>query len=498
MSIKVFDTLSNKLCEFVPLVPNEVKMYVCGVTVYDECHLGHARAAICFDVIRRYFELKGYKVTMVVNFTDVDDKIINRAKLENVDALVIANRYIEKYFEAMDGLKVKRATYYPRATENIDNIIKFIEELIKLGYAYIVDNEVYFEVTKFSEYGKLSKRNLNDMLAGARIAIDTRLKNPHDFCLWKAAKEGEIYWNSPWGIGRPGWHIECSAMSSRYLGDTFDIHGGGLDLIFPHHENEIAQSEAKSGKQFVKYWLHNGLVNINSEKMSKSLGNFFTISSLLQKFSPYIIRYFILSNHYRSPINFTIEKMEEIKKPFETLIKFIIKIKNLYLNSTNYEIINKENINLKRELVKNEILKLIDEFESKFNEHMENDFNTAGAIGIIFQYIPIFSHAFNNEFENKALSARYLYITLMKYLDDLFSILDEEYLIQYENSNKEPETKLNNQLTNELIELLIKVRTMLKAEKNYKYADLIRDELKKLNIILNDTKEGTKYHFEIK
>ncbi|HOT74993.1 MAG TPA: cysteine--tRNA ligase, partial [Candidatus Wallbacteria bacterium] len=327
MPIKLFDTLSAKMTDFMPLKENEVKMYVCGVTVYDECHLGHARAAICFDVIRKYFEYKGYKVTMIVNFTDVDDKIINRARLENKDALEISRRYIDKYFIDMDALKIKRATIYPKATEHIEHIIKFIEALIERGFAYVVDGEVYFEVSKFEQYGKLSKRNFEDMLAGARIAVDARLKNPHDFCLWKAAKPGEISWKSPWAEGRPGWHIECSAMSGHYLGDTFDIHGGGLDLTFPHHENEIAQSEAKTGKPFARYWMHNGLVNVNSEKMSKSLGNFFTISALLEKFSPFVIRYFILSNHYRSPINFTLEKMQELEKSLATLIKFMKKMR---------------------------------------------------------------------------------------------------------------------------------------------------------------------------
>jgi len=483
MSIKIFDTLSAKMTDFIPLKENEVKMYVCGVTVYDECHLGHARAAICFDVIRKYLEFKGNKVTMIVNFTDVDDKIINRAKLEKVDALEISRRYIDKYFVDMDALKIERATVYPKATEHIDHIIKFIEALIERGFAYVVDGEVYFEVSKFAEYGKLSKRNFEDMLAGARIAVDERLKNPHDFCLWKAAKPGEISWKSPWAEGRPGWHIECSAMSGHYLGDTFDIHGGGLDLIFPHHENEIAQSEAKTGKTFAKYWLHNGLVNINSEKMSKSLGNFFTISALLEKFSPFVIRYFILSNHYRSPINFTVEKIQELEKALGSLTRFMKRMKQFASGVPAAG----------REGVKSEILAEADAFEAKFNEFMENDFNTAGAIGSMFQCFSVFNQAFAGEFPEKAKSAAYVYGVFMRYAE-LLAIADEDFIMA---ENVQQGANVDG-LADELIKVLIKVRSTLKGEKNYKMADFVRDEIKAAGVVLEDTKEGTKFHIERK
>ncbi|HBC73884.1 MAG: cysteine--tRNA ligase [Candidatus Wallbacteria bacterium GWC2_49_35] len=481
--MKIFDTLSAKMTDFIPLKENEVKMYVCGVTVYDECHLGHARAAICFDVIRKYLEFKGNKVTMIVNFTDVDDKIINRAKLEKVDALEISRRYIDKYFVDMDALKIERATVYPKATEHIDHIIKFIEALIERGFAYVVDGEVYFEVSKFAEYGKLSKRNFEDMLAGARIAVDERLKNPHDFCLWKAAKPGEISWKSPWAEGRPGWHIECSAMSGHYLGDTFDIHGGGLDLIFPHHENEIAQSEAKTGKTFAKYWLHNGLVNINSEKMSKSLGNFFTISALLEKFSPFVIRYFILSNHYRSPINFTVEKIQELEKALGSLTRFMKRMKQFASGVPAAG----------REGVKSEILAEADAFEAKFNEFMENDFNTAGAIGSMFQCFSVFNQAFAGEFPEKAKSAAYVYGVFMRYAE-LLAIADEDFIMA---ENVQQGANVDG-LADELIKVLIKVRSTLKGEKNYKMADFVRDEIKAAGVVLEDTKEGTKFHIERK
>jgi len=491
MSIKVFDTLSNKMTDFTSQKEKEIKMYVCGVTVYDDCHLGHARAAICFDVIRKYFEFKGYDVNMIVNFTDVDDKIINRAKLEKKDALEISSKYIDRYFQDMDRLRIKRATHYPKATEHITHIIEFIKGLIDKGFAYVVDGEVYFEVSKFAEYGKLSKRNFEDMLAGARIAVDERLKNPHDFCLWKAAKPGEIKWQSPWAEGRPGWHIECSAMSNHYLGDTLDIHGGGLDLIFPHHENEIAQSEARNGKPFVKYWMHNGLVNVNSEKMSKSLGNFFTISGLLERFSADVIRYFILSNHYRSPINFTTEKMEELRKSLATIVKFIKKLMNL----SEDVVFDAAHADFIKGKLSKELTTKVEEFESKFNEYMESDFNTAGAIGSVFQYMPVLSDAISKENENKKYAAAYVYSRYMTYLDGLLAIIDEKTLKGGKDENSE-DMEVNSGLCEKLIELLIKVRGDLKAEKNYKMSDTIRNGLKEIGVVLEDTKQGTNFHIE--
>jgi len=491
MPIKLYDTLTAKTVEFVPQKEKEIKMYVCGVTVYDECHLGHARAAICFDVIRKYFEYSGYDVKMVVNFTDVDDKIINRAKLEKKDALEISSKYIDKYFIDMDRLHIKRATYYPKATEHISHIIEFVQCLIEKGAAYVVDGDVYFEVSKFKEYGKLSKRNFEEMLSGARIAVDTRLRNPQDFCLWKAAKPGEIKWKSPWSEGRPGWHIECSAMGTHYLGDTFDIHGGGLDLIFPHHENEIAQSEAKSGKQFVKYWMHNGLVNVDSEKMSKSLGNFFTISSLLEKFSPFVIRYFILSNQYRSPINYTLEKMQELEKSLATIVKFMKKLKTTGEGAT----VDVSKAGDLKTLVPGEIIAETENFEKKLREYMDDDFNTAGAIGTVFHYIPILNKLMAKEFPEKKNAASYIYQKFMIYLGDkLLSIVDEEFI-----SKNDAEDQSVEGLSEKLIELLIKIRAELKAEKNYKTADAVRNGLKEIGVALEDAKTGTtSYHIERK
>lgn len=480
MAIRIYETLSGKMQEFVPQDEKEIKMYVCGVTVYDDCHLGHARAAICFDVIRRYLEFRGYPVKMVVNFTDVDDKIINRAKMENRDALEISSRYIDRYFEDMDRLLVKRASAYPKATEHICHMLEFIQKLIDRGAAYVVDGEVYFDVSKFSGYGKLSKRNFEEMLAGARIAVDSRLKNPQDFCLWKAAKPGEIKWKSPWAEGRPGWHIECSVMSSHYLGDTIDIHGGGLDLIFPHHENEIAQSETKSGKPFVRYWMHNGLVNVDSEKMSKSLGNFFTISALLQKFSPFVIRYFILSTHYRSPINFTIEKMGELEKSLSTIVKFLRKMKEAAGQAA-------------ADGAPAKVMAELDNFEKKFNEFMESDFNTAGAIGAIFQYIPVFNEMMAGDFPGKAASAAAVYRKFMDYVG-LLSIADEKFV----SGSGSGESAALEGISEKLIELMIKVRSELKAEKNFKAADSIRNGLKEIGVALEDSKTGTKYHIERK
>ncbi|MCJ7493900.1 MAG: cysteine--tRNA ligase, partial [Deltaproteobacteria bacterium] len=311
MPLKIYNTLTKKKEEFLPLQKGKVSMYVCGVTVYDRCHIGHARAAVVFDVLFRFLRYRGYEVTYVRNYTDVDDKIIKRANQEGVSCQEIAKRYIQEYEEDMEALGMERPTHEPRATENISQIIDLVKKLVEKGFAYTVDGDVYFSVEKFSSYGKLSGRDLEEMRAGARVEVDERKNNPLDFALWKSSKPGEPEWDSPWGRGRPGWHIECSAMSQRYLGESFDIHGGGQDLIFPHHENEIAQSEAATGKPFVRFWVHNGFVNINHEKMSKSLGNILAIRDLLQDHHPEVLRLFLLSNHYRSPVDFSLQNMIE-------------------------------------------------------------------------------------------------------------------------------------------------------------------------------------------
>ncbi|MGB3399428.1 MAG: cysteine--tRNA ligase, partial [Candidatus Deferrimicrobiaceae bacterium] len=313
MALTVFNTLGNRKEEFVPVTPKRVKIYACGVTVYDLCHIGHARANVTFDIIVRYLRYRGYEVTFVRNFTDIDDKIIQRANREKTDYLTISNRYIKAFYEDFDRLGLVRPDAEPRATDHIPEIIDLVERLIAAGKAYAVNGDVYFSVRGFAEYGKLSGKNTEDLLSGARVEVDDRKKDPLDFALWKASKPGEPSWPSPWGPGRPGWHIECSAMAMKHLGETFDIHGGGKDLVFPHHENEIAQSEGATGKPFARYWIHNGFVNVDSEKMSKSLGNFFTLRDVLGKVKPDVLRFFLVSSHYRSPIDYTERSLAEAK-----------------------------------------------------------------------------------------------------------------------------------------------------------------------------------------
>ncbi|MBI5418283.1 cysteine--tRNA ligase, partial [Candidatus Poribacteria bacterium] len=357
MKVKIYNTLSGEKEEFKPIVQNEVKMYACGVTVYDYCHLGHARGALAFDIMRNYLEYRGYKVTYVRNFTDIDDKIIKRANEEKITTEALTSKYIGEYYKDMESLGVRKADIEPKATEHMNEIIVLIECLIKNKYAYVVEGDVYFEVAKFKGYGKLSKRTLDDMKAGARVEIDRRKRSPLDFALWKSAKPGEPKWKCPWGEGRPGWHIECSAMSMKYFGASFDIHAGGKDLVFPHHENEIAQSEACTGKPFAKYWAHNGFVNINEEKMSKSTGNFFRLREILSKCDPETIRFFLLSTHYRSPIDFSDAHLEEARNGLE----------RFYTSLT----LAKEAIDQNKDLLKNELLKSISQIEEEFNLKIE-------------------------------------------------------------------------------------------------------------------------------
>ena len=324
--MKIYNTLTGKKEEFIPLVPGKAGIYACGVTVYDRCHIGHARSAIVFDVIRRYLKYKGLNVTYVRNFTDIDDKIINRSNQEGIPWDAVAGKYTDEYYRDMDMLGVGRADIEPKATEYIPEMIDIVQGLIGKGYAYESDGSVYFAVDEFQGYGKLSKRDMEEMMAGARVEVDERKKNPLDFALWKKSKEGEPFWESPWGRGRPGWHIECSAMSVKHLGESFDIHGGGADLLFPHHENEIAQSEAFTGKPFAKYWVHNGFITINKEKMSKSLGNFFTIKEVLETFDPEVVRFFLLSTHYRSPIEFSDEQLREAESSLDRYYTTVVRI----------------------------------------------------------------------------------------------------------------------------------------------------------------------------
>ena len=373
MTLRVYNTLSGKKEEFKPIDPPKVGLYACGVTVYDYCHIGHARAAVAFDVIARYLRFAGYDVTYVRNYTDIDDKIINRSSERGMDWKELAETFIEAHDTDMGALGVQRADVEPRATDYIDQIIAIVKTLVDKGIAYEVDGDVYFEVEKFDGYGKLSKRNLEDLQAGARIDVDERKKNPLDFALWKSSKPGEPAWDSPWGKGRPGWHIECSAMSAEILGQPLDIHGGGKDLIFPHHENEIAQSEAAGGKEFVRYWMHNGFVNIDSEKMSKSLDNFFTIREVLEKYRPEVIRFFLLSTHYRSPLDFSDRALTEAETRYERFMNLFARIHRMGTEDRGLDEAESKSTAL-----------LSEEIELHFREAMDDDFNTAAAIGHLF------------------------------------------------------------------------------------------------------------------
>ncbi|TCK04646.1 cysteine--tRNA ligase [Phorcysia thermohydrogeniphila] len=469
MGIKVFNTLTEKKEEFVPLEGKTVRMYVCGPTVYDHAHIGHARSAVVFDVIRRWLEYRGYEVIYVRNYTDIDDKIIKRSREEGIPWYEVAQKYIDSYEEDMRALNVKEPTYKPRVTEHIPEIIEVIKGLIEKGYAYEANGDVYFSVEKFPGYGKLSKRKLEELIAGARIEPGEGKKNPLDFALWKKSKEGEPGWESPWGIGRPGWHIECSAMSMKYLGETMDIHGGGLDLIFPHHENEIAQSESYTGKPFVRYWIHNGFVMVNKEKMSKSLGNFFTVKEILEKFSPDVLRLFLLSTHYRSPIDFSTERLEEAERSLKRLLNFLD---------------SKEVIRSLPEKGEEEDVIDVESYRKKFEEAMDDDFNTAKAFGVLFELVK----------EANQLKDRYLREGRIPKATKT-SLVEAVELV--ENMLKLLGLKLEREkeegIEDELIKLLIEVRGELRKRKIFDLADRIRDRLKELGITLEDLPTGTVY-----
>ncbi|WP_446715278.1 cysteine--tRNA ligase [Caloramator sp. Dgby_cultured_2] len=377
MAIKIYNTMTRQKEVFNPITPGEVKMYACGPTVYNYFHIGNARTFIVFDTIRRYLEYRGYKVKFIQNFTDIDDKLIRRANEEGTAVKEVAEKYIKEYYKDADGLKIKRATVNPRATEFIGEIIAFVKDLVDKGYAYVVDGDVYFDTTKFKEYGKLSHQSIEDLEAGARIEIDERKRNPMDFALWKAKKEGEPAWESPWGEGRPGWHIKCSTMACSLLGETIDIHGGGADLIFPHHENEIAQSEARNGKPFANYWMHVAYLNVNNQKMSKSLNNFFTAREMLEKYDAEVVRLFMLSGHYRNPINFSIELLDQAKAALERLYNAIANLEHVIETSEDRELTAEEL----------EFFNRLDSFRERYIEVMDDDFNTADGISVIFDLV---------------------------------------------------------------------------------------------------------------
>jgi len=490
MPLKIHNTLSNKKEEFVPLNPPSVKMYVCGITPYDETHLGHGRAYVTFDIVRRWLIESGFKVTYVQNITDVDDKIIKKAQGRNQNDEIMSNdqlvtkcqevvdKYSQAYFEVMDQLNVGRADRYPKATEHIIEMIKWIEGLVAGGYAYIVDGDVYFEVAKFKEYGKLSNRKLDDMQSGARVAVDERKKSPLDFALWKTAKEGEPSWDSPWGKGRPGWHIECSVMSTKYLGESFDIHGGGLDLVFPHHENELAQTEAKTCKPWVKYWLHNGFVNINKQKMSKSLGNFFTLKDIFKKFDPMVVRFFLLSTHYRSPINYSDQELNNAKEAYGKILNFFDQV-DFIIDKTR-EGDNPTKASISGERPWEDVLCDIKEYENKFRAFMDDDFNTAGALSVVFEII----HKFF-----KTAHEKHLDFAEIKYAKEIKSIVKKLLIILGMKVEKAKSGKVDGQE----IEKLIAERETARKNKDFKKSDEIRDQLQKMGVLIEDTAQGTRW-----
>ena len=474
--ITVYNTMTRQKEVFNPVTPGEAKMYVCGVTPYNHPHIGNARPFVTWDVIRRYMKHVGYKVTYVQNFTDVDDKIINTSNGEGVSWDTIANRYIDSYFEVMDALGVQRADIYPRVSTHIDDIIAMIQTLIDKGYAYELDGDVYYSVEKFEHYGELSGRTLDDMEAGARIEVDGRKKNPMDFALWKAAKPGEPYWESPWGNGRPGWHIECSAMSQKYLGTEFDFHGGGSDLIFPHHENEIAQSEGCSGQHpAVRYWLHNGFITINSEKMSKSLNNFFLVKDILEQYSPDALRYFLLSTHYRSPLDFSDERLEEANKSLERLSTAIENL--LYLEKCEPGSCDEAQ----------RLLEKAKAYEEEFEDAMSDDFNTALATSSMFglaKEINIYYQAVTSREGVVCQEAIAEVKRIFKFMTDVIGVLEEAW---------EGNTGANAAEYEELMQVILSVRQACREQKQWALADCIRDRLAEIGITVEDSPQGARW-----
>lgn len=462
--MKVFNTLTRKKEEFVPLQSGIVNMYVCGPTVYNFFHIGNGRTFIVFDTVRRYFEYRGYKVNFVQNFTDIDDKMIKRANEENITVKELGDRFIEEYYKDADALNIERATINPRATEFIDEIINFVKDLIDKGYAYEINGDVYFNTKSFKEYGKLSGQNLDDLQAGARINIDERKNDPMDFAIWKKQKPNEPAWESPWGMGRPGWHIECSCMAHKLLGETIDIHAGGHDLIFPHHENEIAQSECRTGKAFANYWMHSAFLNVNNEKMSKSLNNFFTAREILDKYEPDVVRLFMLSGHYRTQLNFSEESLEASKAAIERLYNAISNLENL-LEEVKVEAASDS---------EREYLKHLSEYKDKYIEKMDDDFNTADGISVIFDMIRDMNTNITTESSKELVN---YCLSLIRELGSPLGILQ-----------KTTKTTLEKE-----IEELIGKRQEARKQKNWALSDEIRDSLKARGIVLEDTPQGVRW-----
>ncbi|MDN5300838.1 MAG: cysteinyl-tRNA synthetase [Thermoanaerobacteraceae bacterium] len=463
--IKIFNTLSRKKEEFAPLSGNKVNIYTCGPTVYDFFHVGNARVFITFDMVRNYLKFRGYDVKFVQNFTDIDDKMIKRANEEGITVRELGDRFIKEYFTDADALGIKRADVHPRATEHIGDIIDIIKILEDKGYAYEVDGDVYYEARKFRDYGKLSHQNPDELEAGARIEPGEKKKDPMDFALWKAKKPGEPAWESPWGEGRPGWHIECSVMAMKYLGETIDIHGGGPDLIFPHHENEIAQSEAATGKPFAKYFMHVGYLNINNQKMSKSLGNFFTVRDILKKYDPEVLRFFMLSSHYRSPINFSEDFMQQARSALERLYNALYTMEHLEKTAVDKEPTAGEE----------QYLKIQQQNKEKFIEAMDDDFNTADAIAALFDMVREFNVNINENSSRKVITKT------------IELLLELGKVLGFFGKFKQGE------LLDEEIQRKIEERQQARKARNFALADKIRDELKEKGIILEDTPAGVRW-----
>lgn len=464
--MKIYNTMTRKKEEFVPLEEGKVKMYVCGPTVYNFIHLGNARPFTVFDTLRRYFEYRGYEVTYIQNFTDVDDKIIKRSHEEGISPEEVAEKYIKEYFIDCDGLGIKRATVHPQVTDNIENIIVFVQDLIDKGYAYEAGGDVLFRTRKFEEYGKLSHQNIEELELGARIDVDDKKEDPLDFVLWKAKKEGEPGWQSPWGEGRPGWHIECSVMSNRYLGNTIDIHAGGQDLQFPHHENEIAQSECRNGHTFARYWMHNGYINVDGEKMSKSLGNFFTVRDISEKYDLGLVRFFLLATQYRNPVNFSDTVLEQAKAGLERLTNA--------RDNAEFILGNLDDSGLRDE--EKDLAAGLDKYRDRFIEAMDDDLNTADAISVIFELAK-----FMNTNISDQSSKEFVQLNL-----DIFNELTG--VLNIANKSVEEDDSLSQK-----VEDLIAKRAQAKKEKNFALADQIRDELAAMGIAIEDTRQGVKW-----
>ncbi|PYZ95675.1 cysteine--tRNA ligase [Alteribacter lacisalsi] len=463
MAIRMYNTLTRQKEEFKPIEEGKVKMYVCGPTVYNYIHIGNARPAVVFDMVRRFLEYRGYDVEYVSNFTDVDDKIIKAAEEMGEDVTAIAERFIEAYHEDTGALGVRKADLHPRVTDTMDDIIRFIEKLTEKGYAYASGGDVYFRTRKFDGYGKLSHQSVDDLQLGARIEVGEKKEDPLDFVLWKGAKPGEIYWESPWGQGRPGWHIECSAMVKKYLGDTIDIHAGGQDLSFPHHENEIAQSEALNEKKMANYWIHNGYINIDNEKMSKSLGNFILVHDIIKKFDPDVVRFFIVNNHYRSPINFSDSQLASAKSSLD-------RIKTTYANVTHRL---SETADLGEE--KDRWMKKTNDHHDHFISEMDDDFNSANAVAALFDLVKTANNYLREKHSSKEVLAH-----ILKTMDQMAEVLGISL----------QETK---EILDEEIEALIQERINARKNRDFARSDQIRDELKEQNIVLEDTPQGTRW-----